>query len=93
MGYPRIPRIEEIEECLQEIETEIQYLELQKRRLQSNGGFFTPMKIAKLDEKLNNLRGNREYLKKLKIMMEESYRDGQLIYRDGKLIWDNGEKD
>ena len=45
-----------IEEILQVIETEIQYLELQKRRLQSKGGFFTPMKIAKLDEKLNNLR-------------------------------------
>ena len=52
-----------IEETLQVIETEIQYLELQKRRLQSKGVFFTPMKIAKLDEKLNDLRRTRISLK------------------------------
>ena len=77
-----------IRESLQDIETEIQYLELQKRRLQSKGGFFTPMKIAMLDEKLNKLRGTREYLKKLKNRIEESDRG-----EDGQFIWDNGEKD
>lgn len=55
-----------IEEGLQSIETEIQYLELQKRRLQSKGGFFTPMKIAMLDKKLNKLRWTREFLKDIK---------------------------
>lgn len=60
-----------IREILQEIETEIQYLELQKRRLQSKGGFFTPMKIAMLDKKLNDLRERRESLKKIKNKMEE----------------------
>lgn len=77
-----------IREILQEIETEIQYLELQKRRLQSKGGFFTRMKIAMLDKKLNDLRERREYLKKLNNRIEESNRG-----EDGQFIWDNGEKD
>ena len=76
-----------IKEGLQSIETEIQYLELQKRRLQSKGGFFTPMKIAMLDKELNKLRGRREFLKDIKNRIEW---DGG---EDGQVIWDNGEKD
>lgn len=73
-----------IEEMLQVIETEIQYLELQKRRLQSKGGFFTPMKIAKLDEKLNDLRRTRISLKD--VMGADG--DAPQLF-----ICDNGEKD
>lgn len=69
---------QEFETEIQEIETEIQYLELQKRRLQSKGGFFTPMKIAMLDKKLNDLRGRRELLKKLKNIWEKEDGDGVL---------------